>query len=393
MSIHYKFGGSTAGRTIKCPAWHNLAKNMPSGPASMAAMEGTLMHLLFERGVEDEEFEPAEMLGEMKIIDGQELHVKGEHIDKVYTALEELEDIVSAYDYEYVLPEVIMNSDDETGGTADIIAYNMIAVGSDIVDNFGVHDLKTGDGYMVYAEGNEQLLFYAWQAVEKFKKKLTFTDNTLFQLGIIQPSDRRDEYTDVWETDLKTILNFGKVYKQAQKMAKAGIIAPCAGKHCAYCPAMSTCPAKTGMVQVSQRIPSDSTELVDLIKAMGIVDDVEDWCRAVRKTAHEQLEQGVDITGFKLVPKRAMRVWNDPTAALKKFKNARGLVAEDYLDMKLKSAPQMEKACKAKGVDFKKFESMISLHSSGTTLVKDSDSRTAVLPLASLAAMAAQIKK
>jgi hypothetical protein len=391
MALHYAFGGSTAGRTVKCPAWHNLAKNMPSGPPSLAAMEGTLMHLLFERGVADPDFEPAEMLGEMRIIDGQELHVTEAHIDKVYTALDCLEDIRDEYAYDFVLPEVIMNTDDETGGTADIIAFSTLA--GIRVTAFGVHDLKTGDGHMVSAENNEQLLFYAWQAVEKFKKELAFNEETKFQLGIIQPSDRRDSPVDIWNTDLKTILDFGKTYKQAQKMAKAGIIEPCAGSHCAYCPAMSTCPAKTGMIQVSQRIPSGSTELADLIKAMSIVDDVEDWCKAVRKTAHEQLEQGVNITGFKLVPKRATRVWNDPQKALQKFKRARGLTAEDYLDMKLKSAPQMEKVCKAKGVDFKKFESMISLHSSGTTLVKDSDPRPAALPLKSLAAMAAQIKK
>jgi hypothetical protein len=52
----------------------------------------------------------------------------------------------------------------------------------------------------------------------------------------------------------------------------------------------------------------------------------------------------------------------------------------------------MEKVCKAKGVDFKKYESMIHLHSSGTTLVKSDDKRQEALPLPALAAMAAQIK-
>lgn len=394
MSVHYKFGGSTAERTIHCSAWPNLAKNMPGGTASMAAMEGTLMHLLFEKGIEDPEFEPALMLDEERMIEGQKLVVTGEHVEKVYTALDVLDEVEDTYRFHEVLPEVIMNTDDDTGGTADIIAYtltNKRHTGYE-AKTFGVGDLKTGDGYMVYAENNNQLLFYAWQAVEKYKAQMKFTDDTKFVLFIIQPSERRDNPLDIWETDLKTILKFAERFKRARKEAKAGNTIPHAGSHCAYCPAMSTCPAKTGMVQASLRIPKGSVELEDLVKAMAMVDDVEDWCRAVRKCAHEQSEAGVKIPGFKLVDKRATRVWNSEAEAKRIFKSSPKFTAEDYLDMKMKSAPQMEKVCKAKGVDFKKYQSIISLHSSGTTLVKDSDKREAVLPLPALQQMAAQIK-
>ena len=389
--MHYKFGGSTAGREVACPAWLNLSKNMGQGKPSMAAIEGTMMHLLFERGVEDEEFEPAEIEGESKMIEGQMLTVTADHVEKVYTALECLDDIIEKYDYDICIPEVIMNTDDETGGTADIIA---IAQSKKVVINFGVHDLKTGDGYMVYAEKNDQLLFYAWQAVEHYKQDYKFNENTKFQLGIIQPSDRRDDPIDIWETDLKTILNFARKYKRAQKETKAGILTPCPGAHCKYCPAVPTCPAKTGLMKEAQaRIPKGSKELTDLVWAMGVVDEAEDWCRAVRKAAHEQAEQGVRLTGFKLVAKRATRVWNDPAAARQRFVSSPKFRAEDYLDQKMKSAPQMEKVCKSKGVDFSQYESMISLHSSGTTLVKDTDKRPEALPLGAMGDMAQRLMK
>ena len=105
MSKHYKFGGSTAGRTRKCPRWVSLSKNMPAGPASLAALEGTMMHLLFERGVTDEDFEPGEMLGERKVIEGTELVVKPEHVEKVYTALDVLVDVSVQWGLEEIHPE------------------------------------------------------------------------------------------------------------------------------------------------------------------------------------------------------------------------------------------------------------------------------------------------
>jgi hypothetical protein len=393
MTKHYTFGGSTAGRTINCPAWVNLSSNLPSGPPSLAAVEGTMMHDLFEQGALDRDFEPAERIGQKQVIDGVPVITTEEHVDKVYTALEELDDIENEYGFDDMHFEISMNTDDDTGGTADIVAWKANLNNRRKVDIFAVGDLKTGDGHMVFAEDNDQLLFYAWQAVEKYRKQLYFTDETTFILFIIQPSERRESYTDTWMTTLKEILAFAGKFKRARKQALAGDVAPSPGPHCSFCPAMATCPAKTGLITASRRISKDSPELGDLIKALSIVDEVEDWCRAVRKLGHEQAEAGVKLEGFKLVPKRAMRVWTNETAVLDKFKRNRSLTADDYLNQQLKSPAQIEKICKIKKVDFGKFESMITLHSSGTTLVKESDPRTEVFPLLALGDMAKRIKK
>lgn len=389
MSIHYYFGGSTAGRTKTCPAWHNLAKNMPNGKASFAALVGTLLHLLFERGMTDPEFEPASLVGDEMIIEGTAILITAEMIEKVYTAFECQIEIEEKYLFTNVYPEVVMNTDDETGGTADIIAYRRHAK---TCITFAVGDLKTGDGHMVYAKDNDQLLFYAWQAVEKYKSELKFTDKTLFVLYIIQPSDRRDDPVDIWETDLKTIMQFAAQYKQARKMAKAGIKEPCPGDHCAYCPAMPVCPAKTGEIKKLQRIPKESKELKDLTWAMSVVDEAEAWCRAVRKTAHEQAEQGVKLAGFKLVQKRAVRQWKDEAAIHRRFKASPRFKAEEYLDQKLKTAPAMEKVYKTKNIAFSELDSMIHLQSSGTTLVKDTDKRPEALPLGAMQLMSDRLK-
>jgi hypothetical protein len=123
------------------------------------------------------------------------------------------------------------------------------------------------------------------------------------------------------------------------------------------------------------RISKDSTELASLNEAMSMVDEVESWVRAVRKLAHEQAELGVKIDGWKLVAKRATRVWNDEEAVASIFKKARKLKQADYQNVKMKSPAQIEKVCKQKDVDFSKFEEYISSVSSGSTLAHEEDKR------------------
>ena len=40
MTIHLPFGGSTAARTLGCPAWHRKSENLPRKPAGAAADDG-----------------------------------------------------------------------------------------------------------------------------------------------------------------------------------------------------------------------------------------------------------------------------------------------------------------------------------------------------------------
>lgn len=387
MSKHYKFGGSTAGRTINCPAWVNLSENMPKGKTSTAAAEGTMMHGMFEDGMNDETYDPDETLGQKHKIDGLEITVSEKHIEKVYTAFDVMDDVFNELDESVAHFESMMAYNEDIGGTADVIIF-----GND-GEYFGIGDLKTGDGHMVYAKDNPQLLFYAWLAVLEYGNAASLSEDTEIVLFIIQPSERRDDPYDEWVTDLKTVLEFGSSFKLAVREAKSGRSEANAGEWCAYCPAQAHCPAKTGMIAASKRIPANSVELKDLISALAMVDDVEAWCRSIRKTAHEQAEAGVKLEGFKMVAKRATRKWVDADEMLTICQKARSLKAEDYLDMELKSPAQLEKICKKKKIDFKKYDGNISLQSSGTTLVKESDKRPEVLALQALADMSANIRK
>lgn len=353
----------------------------------MAASEGTMMHTMFEAGMTDDKYDPQALLGLQTVIDGNTVTVTQEMIDKVDKAYDVMAEVLENIDPDDKDEHYEMGHQfsADIGGTGDIV------LASHAMNCFAVGDLKSGDGHMVYAEENSQLLFYAWMMVLKFHDQFDFNEETEIVLFIVQPSDRRDDYYDEWVTDLRTVMNFAEAFKLAVRVAESGHSDPNPGAWCKYCPAMLTCPAKTGQLQVASRMPQDGDELDKLIKALNMVDDIEEWCREVRKVAHDQADQGVALPGYKLVNKRATRKWINDAETMATFKLARKLTIHDYMNMELKSAPQMEKVCKKNGVDFKKYESMIVLHSSGTTLVKADDKRSAAIPLDGLAGMIASI--
>ena len=389
MPEHHKYGGSTATRTLNCGAWTHLSEGKTKGRVGMAASEGTMMHTMFENGMTDPDYDPHHMLGLETVIDGNKVVVTDDMIRKVLDAFDVMDEVLENLDpddtdiQEY---EISGEFNAMVGGTADAVTA------SRELNCFTIGDLKTGDGHMVYALANDQLLFYTWMMVLKYQKVFDFNEETEFVLYIIQPSERKDDYYDEWVTDLKDVLEWAEKFKRAVKVCETGKADPNPGDWCQYCPAMLTCPAKTGQIVKASRMPSDGAELSELIAALNMVDQIEEWCREVRKVAHDQADQGTVLTGFKLVNKRATRKWKDEDEAFKKLKLARKLKLENYMTLTLKSPAQMEKELKKIKVDFKQYEGMIVKQSSGTTLVKDSDKRPAALPLDGLAGMIASIE-
>ena len=49
MSKHYRYGGSTASRTINCPGWRSLADTLPEQDSSKDADRGSMLHNCMEK--------------------------------------------------------------------------------------------------------------------------------------------------------------------------------------------------------------------------------------------------------------------------------------------------------------------------------------------------------
>lgn len=369
MSKHAKYGGSTASRTLNCPQWHKLSEGIPRSPSSAAAELGTALHAVIETCLLDMEHDPYDEVG--KVIEG--VLITNDHItDKIYPALDEFEKLMDAYDIDPFWVEEWVEVSEDVAGTADFIGLSRDK------KTVVMADYKSGDGIMVYAEENAQGLFYTMCARHRiFKRLMAQVENLV--IAIVQPSHRREEYLDIWETDLTRLDAFTKDHEAAVIAADAGTGEPCIGSWCAFCPAEATCPAKKNEVRKIDMLPAPTELAAELSEALVIADKVETWVKAVRKAAHEALDRGTPIEGFKLVNKRATRVWSDLPAVEKKVKLARKLKVADAYETKLKSPAQLEKVCDSLGIDWQTFEDFVSAVSSGTTLVSEHDKRQAVV--------------
>ena len=357
---HYKYGGSTAARTLACPAWQTLSQAMPPQLTSSFAEVGSMLHdcmeqLLLEGG------EPQDMLGFKR----GEYSVSQDHVDeKLAPAMAAFKQLCARHALTEYEAETTMERTDDIGGTADFIA-----AGKDVVC---VGDWKFGDGIAVSPDNSAQGLFYAMLARDSIPD--IFEGRTRLLIAIIQPTEQGDTLK-TWETDMAALDAFDKSFMRAVKRADAGDEEAGSGEHCKWCPAMPTCPAKTGLVDKMKRLNVKSIEHDKISEALEVADAIDAWVKDVRKFAHEQMELGVKFDGWKLVQKRATNKWHDEEGALALVRKAKKLTLDECAPPALLSAAQLKILCKKKGVDFDKFEAYCSATSSGTTIAKASDKR------------------
>ena len=97
----------------------------------------------------------------------------------------------------------------------------------------------------------------------------------------------------------------------------------------------------------------------------------------MKSLAREELEKGREVTGYKLVKKRATRSWADENRVVERLS---GYLSKDQLfDNKLISPAKAEKAIKSAKADVEVKDLIVS-RSSGTTMTTLDDEREAVVP-------------
>jgi len=373
---HFKYGGSTAGRTIQCPSWITLAETLPKNDASSSyAEEGTALHTCMEMLLEGEIDTPDDVLS--KDIGG--VVITDVHVARLWVALEAWDAFCKEHNILDFEVEQTFELNEDIGGTTDVMAWSS--------EKVHIVDWKFGQGVEVDAENSEQGMFYGLTASHSVPE--LFLDRDL-SVAIIQPIDSRGEHETckTWDVPPKTFAKFRTdlfaaiQYEGEPKYAM--------GKHCKFCPAATICPAKTGAANAALRIGDGIAK--NVAESLELAYALDDWITDVKKYAHEQLELGVAIPGYKLVAKRADRKFSDIAAAEEKLrkmvKSSRGennlKVTDVFAAPKLLSAPQIEKVFKAKKLDFSKIGDYIVKESSGNTLARDSDKRPAVLSVGAL---------
>ena len=379
---HFTLGGSTAARLIACPAWPRLASELPKsdgGGSSVFADEGTLLHNCMESIFDDDsKLDDLDYIQEMvdKEVSYAEQTLTQELADeKLIPALNAVYEVMEKYDVADWMVEPLVKYSEDIGGSIDLLMV------SEDLKTVVVLDYKFGF-HTVDPTHNAQLSFYALCANTDAKTVHYFDKVERLVFAVVQPNDDGDVLA-TWETDLVWLDRFEDTYLQAVTASEDPEVQPESGSHCKYCPAMAVCPAKTGVAMKAKRINELTTER--LAEYLPMAAELEAWIKEVRKLALEQLELGVHIKGYKLVNKRASRVWNDQAAVEAKVRKAKKILIEEGFDFKLKSVAQLEKVCAAKGIKFdKEYGDLVSSVSSGVTIALESDKRPAAIPVTGL---------
>jgi len=356
-------GGSTAKRVISCPGSVALCAKMPPKPSSKYADEGTLLHnvmdLILTTGQTPESFAGMEYEG---------IKLTQELIDeKVYPALKALDDIDPNKEMEYATETRV--------GFGDYLPN--VFGSTDLLGRIGkrafILDWKFGSGVAVAAEENEQLMFYAAAAMRTPEVQWVFDDCDEIECIIVQPPSVKR-----WVTTTKRIKEFETDLKAAVKISSRPNAPLFAGDHCRWCAAKPTCPMMTGAVERALHAQLDALNVDQIASFLKKTDMLEQWITDVRALAHQILDAGKPVPGYKLVAKRATRQWADDDQALVAMLNE-GIPEDELLVSKVISPAQAEKVLKKHGKQLP--ANQVVAVSSGSTMVEDSDPRPAVLQI------------
>jgi len=356
-------GGSTAKRVISCPGSVALCAKMPPKPSSKYADEGTLLHSVMDKILADG-VTPESLLG-MKY---EDITLTQELLDeKVYPALKALDEIDPNKEMEYATETRV--------GFGDFLPN--VFGSTDLLGRIGkrafVLDWKFGSGVPVGADDNPQLMFYAAAAMRTPEVQWVFDECDEIECIIVQPPSVKR-----WVTTTKRIKLFEQELAMAVKISQMPDAPLNAGEHCRWCVAKPTCPKMTGLADRALHAQLDVLNVAQISEYLKKADMLEQWIADVRGLAHQILDAGKPVPGFKLVAKRAIRQWADEDQALVAMMNE-GIPEEELTQVKVISPAQAEKVLKKHGKQLP--ANQVVAVSSGSTLVEESDPRPAILQI------------
>jgi hypothetical protein len=356
-------GGSTAKRVINCPGSVALVQKMPPQPSNKYADEGTLLH---------------NVIAEIVMTDNPPEHYLGtKYEDQVLT--QELIDNklkVAMAALDEIDPTKEMEIEAETRvGFGDLLpgVFGSTDLIGRIRNRAIVLDWKFGDGVAVEVEENPQLMFYAAAAMRTESAKWAFDGVKEIECVIVQPPQVKR-----WVTTPKRIAEFELQLFQAVKLAQKPDAELKTGDHCRWCAAKPICPQMTGAVDRALKTSIEAIDAPALGAYLANADMLEDWIKDLRALAHQILDSGASVPGYKLVAKRGTRQWTDEKNVVH-WLDGVGLENNEIYSKELLSPAQMEKVLKKRKLALP--DDLVVSVSSGTTIASESDPRPAVVQI------------
>jgi len=269
-----------------------------------------------------------------------------------------------------------ITGEEDAYGTSDAVGV--------LDDELQVHDLKYGQGKVVEAEENEQLMIYALAALEEYGY---LGDFKRVRLVIHQP---RLHSLKEWDCSVEDLLAFRDiVFDAAQLASSGGCLAMPGEKQCTWCKAKSNCPALDAFVKEAisqdfenldgvQPVPED-LDLSTLGAKRSAVSLIEMWCKAVCAKTEEHLHRGETVPGWKLVQgKRGHRAWANKEEAEATLKSMR-LKQEEMYSFNLISPTVAEKVLKDSPRKWKRVQELIVRPEGSPSVAPESDKRPALV--------------
>lgn len=349
VKSHAKFSASSSSRWLNCPGSVALCADVPPGPESPYAKEGTEAHDVLERLFKNIKLTP-DTPSEMIVFAKQAKKTIESRAPSGAPIISEMQ-----VKLDFIHPDF--------GGTFDAA----------ILEHFGhlqVFDYKYGAGVPVDAVNNTQMIVYGLGLAHLYD--YNFSEITL---TIIQP--RADHHSGEtvrdWTLDMHSLYSWADTFKKAIDLAESrkgrGIFN--AGPWCRWCEGCYKCPALIGEANNTAVLEFDTQAAIapfDIERMLNLSEKITTWAKAVKFYAHQYLKAGGEIPGYKLVNRRGTRQWNDPALVAKKF-------GETAFEKKIVSPAKLEKLAPNHKAWIKQNCAVVS---SGDALVKTDDNRESI---------------
>ncbi|WP_311586850.1 DUF2800 domain-containing protein [Varibaculum cambriense] len=295
-SDHALLSASGAHRWLNCTPSARLESDEPES-TSAAAEQGTAAHALAEhklrRALKQRSKRPvsAWIDDEMETLTDDYVAYVQEHISIAQETCGDPQVLIEQrLDFSHIVPGGF--------GTGDCV---IIAE-----PTLQIIDLKYGQGVLVEAERNPQLMLYALGALHAFG---SLYDIETVSVTIYQP---RRGNVDTWEISVAELEHWAETeVKPKAELAAAGEGEFCPGSWCQFCRIAPTCRARAeanlALAKLEFTPPAELSD-AEIADVLARIPQLKTWAADVEAYAlSKAVNQGVVFEGFKLVAGRSVR--------------------------------------------------------------------------------------
>jgi hypothetical protein len=375
---HAVLSPSSAERWIECPGSVALTRNIPEGPESLYAHEGTVAHeLAFLKAsrhfgkITSEQFihrRAAWRKENADLLDRDEIEVEMERHTDAYVDLIERE-MALHHNSQLMLEQRLDSGVPGCWGTTD----------ASIVSPTHVEtiDFKYGAGVAVEARGNPQLRLYACGVLDTYGDMLGVVKEV--RITVHQP--RMDHVlTDVMTPEaLREWRDTVATPAAEEALSDDAHFGP-SESACRWCPASGRCAAQLEAVFAEPFVEPGMLSPDEIADAKNRLPLISVWMNALEETAlNMAYSEGTPIPGYKVVLSGGKRSISDQAAAVQHLIEEHGYATDEVAKLSLRGIGELEKL-----MGKEKFAELLKPYINPPVgrpaLVPESDKRPAVAP-------------